>query len=289
MTDFFPVEKGTPIRLPSTANLMLDTFDRAATDPTPWNFTINRSNSILNGFFTRIGTTEVVLEWNQGNIITEFNDEITFDISGGPTETITLPGGFFTVADALDYIVAELNGQTAPTYEWKVLDLNGTVYIDLSGGTFDISGSKLQQQLGLAANAGNSSLRLVNKPDLRPWRYLDFVSSQLTYNQDLKDSSTCPIVRDVLCRWYFDWDTPPFLDQYGFPILMGYTAFNVRRLFNPPKQIKWDSRQPVGGLGFEVYGQSVFYPTGILLSSVYTDAVSNKGTNWLMTLQVSEV
>ena len=93
----------------------------------------------------------------------------------------------------------------------------------------------------------------------------------------MKDASTAKIVRDVLVRWYFAFDQPPTLDKYGFPILMGYTAFCLRRTYSPPKQIRWESNMPLGNLAFQLYD-----PSGNL---VEMDAASS----WGMTLQVSEV
>lgn len=286
MVDFVPAERSTTIRQPSTANLQLDSFDRNVINPTPWNFQINRGNSILNGFFTRIGTTEVVLEWNLANIQPAL-DNSTLDISFNNTVyTVPFSTGFYDVALVLDEIVDYMNTITSTT-DWSVKTVGGVIGLDVSGGVFRVLPGNLQQQLALGLVT--TGFKPINRPDLRPWRYLDFISSQLTYNQELKDSSTCPIVRDVLCRWYMAWDNPPDIDKYGFPILMGYTPFTARRIFNPPKQIKWDENQPIGQLSFEVYGQSEFYPTGKLLSEIYTTALSNTHTNWLMTLQVSEV
>jgi hypothetical protein len=105
------------------------------------------------------------------------------------------------------------------------------------------------------------------------------VSEDLTYAQDLKDSSTQIINRDVIVRWYFSDDTPEQLDAYGFPILMGYTQFSRRRLYNPPKQIKWDRDLPLGNLRFTLYDQDGNLP--------FT-RVPSDSTNWLMTLQLSE-
>ena len=61
---------------------------------------------------------------------------------------------------------------------------------------------------------------------------------------------------------------------------MGYTPFVVRRLFNPPKQIRWDSNLPVGNLAFTLYSDQ-----GTPLEVVYP---AIQDTNWLMTLQLSE-
>jgi hypothetical protein len=70
---------------------------------------------------------------------------------------------------------------------------------------------------------------------------------------------------------------------------MGYTSFKVRRLFNPPKQIRWDTRQPLGNLSFEVFGQNRIYTNGIALTDFYSDPADSERSEWLMTLQVSEV
>ena len=103
------------------------------------------------------------------------------------------------------------------------------------------------------------------------------VSPSLTYSQDVKDASSAEVVRDVLCRWYFDYDEQNMIDGYGYPILMGYKPFCLRRIFNPPKQIRWDANLPVAGImNFALYD-----PFGKLVETV-------NSTNFLMTLQVSE-
>lgn len=291
--EFVPKEKATTIRQPSTANLMIDSADRdAAVYPLPNDFTIQRQNSILNGFFTRIGTTEVVLEWFAPNINATNN---TFSIIYGGVPVFAqgaLIPGFYNQAEALEALAAALTIITTPV-TWSVVTStpavpgNGStaflvpsapILVDLTGPL--ITFLDLQRAAPIATpvdNTGNPIIAPV--ADLRPFRYIDFVSSQMTYNQALKDSSTAQIVRDVLARWYFAFDNPPALDQYNFPILMGYSPFCLRRTFSPPKQIRWETNMPLGNLSFQLYG-----PNGDL---ILLPAISR--TNWLMTLQVSEV
>lgn len=289
MTDYVPAEKAMPIRYPSTANLLVDSDDRNHTNnPSPWDFQIARNNSLLNGFFTRVGTTEVVLEWCLPNISdTLGSNEFTIDISGvggnthNATSTVTLPNGFFTVEDTIDAIVGSLNatsGTTGATF--TVINSVGRISIDVSGAVvrIDNGDTLLNSNLDALAPTFTNDFTF-GCPDLRPYRYVDFVSSQLTYAQDLKDASTAQNVRDVLCRWYFAEDTEELADGYGFPILMGYKQFRRRRIFNPPKQIRWEPNLPIGQLSFQVYD-----PMGALLP--YDPAYSS---DWLMTLQVSEV
>jgi hypothetical protein len=283
----FGIDKAVTFRQPATANLMIDSKDRDENRyASPWDFQITRPQNVQNGFMTRIGTTEVVLEWYHPNITTE-NNYLSVDISGASsrtTHTITLEVGFYTVAEAFDEIVQQLN------------DLSGT-----TGVSFDILAQRAyNSEFALVATGGeyffDENTPLANAlqiylqglvpeqplfygADLRRYRYIDFTSSQLTYNQDLKDNTTGEINRDVLCRWYMAYDdAKDTQDQYGYPILMGYFPFVLRRLFNPPKQIKWDPIQPVGNLAFQVFGSDNN------LISVTDDGYSQ----WLMTLQLSE-
>jgi len=293
MVDYVPIEKGMTIRQPSTANLMLDSLDRDKTIYlTAGNFQITRQNSILNGFFTRIGTTEVVLEWTQPNIITNFNT--TFKATIGVTEySVSLSEGFHNVAQALDAIVVLLNAKTgiSGVYTFSIDTTIGVPYLKcvLFGTTTPQiytleTNTTLIQQLGMKTNISSSAKMIgqTNGVDIRTYRYLDFISNQLTYAQDLKDATTSESSRDVLCRWYMTWDTPPAIDKYGFPILMGYTGFQVRRLFNPPKQIRWEPNLPIGNIAFQVYYNTVGASGADIL-------LEDTNFEWMMTLQVSEV
>ena len=92
--EFVPSEKAFPIRVPSTANLMIDSADRDADMFLfPNSFSIIKTNSILNGFFTRVGTTEVVLDWFQGNISPgDFTDSLVAEV-GSVAYTFDAPTG----------------------------------------------------------------------------------------------------------------------------------------------------------------------------------------------------
>jgi len=270
----------TTIRQPSVANLMIDSLDKSRPTETAWDFRIVKNQSILNGFFTRIAATEVVLEWDTPNISALWgNDTITITTSAGAV-AITLAAGFYTVADVLNVILAALTaaGQAGATF--SIVRQNG-VYGILSAGVTFVSitpptAPGVQPNLSAQMNfspIGPNFIAPVG-PDLRPARYLDFISSDLTYAQKLKDASTDKYDRNVLVRWYFAYDNPVPTDEYEFSILMGYSPFYVRRLYNPAKQIRWETNLPVGNLGFQVF--------------------NNYGSNdlgngdWLMTLQVSE-
>ena len=288
----FGIEKGTTIRQPSTANLMIDSEDRtAAIYNSPFNFQITKPQSLMNGFFSRIGTTEVVLEWCEENINSQWNNRtITVDISGiapntySGTQTINLTSGFYTAKQALDLLcsdLTDLSGTTGADFG-MTNSLTGMVLF-CNGAHFQFANTALAVALDIENTPSipidsDTTVIPVVCPDIRPVRYIDFVSPQLTYCQDLKDNSTAPYPRDVLCRWYFSDDVPEEVDAYGFPIYMGYRPFNRRRLFNPPKQIKWDNNQVVGNLEFQLYDENSNQIAG----------ETNSRSQWLMTLQFSE-
>lgn len=67
----------------------------------PYSFTITKAQSILNGFFTRIGVTEVAFPWVLPNINLHTNQiQVQYQVIAppGPVTTVTLqlPDGFYT-------------------------------------------------------------------------------------------------------------------------------------------------------------------------------------------------
>ena len=272
-----PAEKGVAIRMPSVANLMVDSENRKPAYPNPWEFQITKSQALLNGFFTRVAATEVVLDWFEPNILTGLNDQFTIEVTSTSTSyTVTLSQGCYTVEQALDAIVDGLN--TASTgLTWSIDGIGANCSLQATGG-FTITQTLLSLKLSFEDSRPSATNFFLFGPDLRPTRYLDFMSSDLTYNQNVKDGTTNQYDNNVLCRWYFAWDNPPVLDAYGFPILMGYTEFCCRRLFSPAKQIKWEPNMPIGNLNFKVVDDENTLPSYEL-----------PGTSWQMTLQLSEV
>ena len=261
------VDRAVTVRPSSTALLSVDSLDREQTpgSGTSANFIINKNQSLFNGFFHRIALNEIVLDWCIPNVsaYTE-NNTLTVTTTAGPTtHTITLADGHYLIADVLDTIVSLLNTAFgAGTFRLEDSFGNawgagsyGTVFLATTGGgTFTIAASTLQSQLGLATGVAAANAFPIVCPKLLPYYYVDFVSPQLTYNQDLKDNTTSVIARDVLYRWVFAYDNvPSALDRYGYPILQGYKEFVTRRYLNYPKQVLWDPKQPLGQLSFQVY------------------------------------
>jgi hypothetical protein len=292
-------QHGTQIRVPAVANFMIDSADRAG--GSAWEFQITKNQNLANGFFTRIGATEVVLEWDVPNvrkvlISGSYEDQlIQFDIIGEPDALIvTFPIGFYNVSNVLDLIVSSLNQQTTASRFSVVTSPDGVVGIvdsDAGGGFNAVSGQgPLAVNMGFLVDAND--VLTANSPDLRPYRFIDFIAPDLTYNQNVKDVTTSLRDQNVIVRWYFAYDNEVSTDKYNFPVLMGYEPFQLRRLYNPPKQIAWSPNMLIGNLAFRVLGTYADYSTdpATMIQEVVNngDVEGDLRSNWLMTLQLSE-
>lgn len=317
----FGIDKGVTIRQPATANFMVDSRDKvlgAFTNPGTLQFV--NSQAYQNGFFSRIGVTEFCLEYNIPNIVgTDLSGyQFACDISGTTSGTILrIPNGFYNVAELVDAVASSMNASglfgTVSVVQNYVNTTNplrsGQVAIYATAG-FRFSAIQPQTNftvglislLGVALGGPFATYKRIGiNPNASPGfgfvRYLDFVSNQLTYAQDLKDSNTQPTPYDVLLRWYFSaTDGTPLLDKYGYPISYGSEPINERRLFNPPKQIKWDRDLPLGNFTIEVLYQIKAVTDGgassivDLINSVSAITGQTKSSllSYMFTLQLSE-
>jgi hypothetical protein len=267
--------KGVTIRNPSTANLLIDSLDR--TYGTSADFRINKNYSILNGFFNRLGVAEVVLNWGVNNVSAATENTGLSVTVGATTYIVELEDGAYTIASCLDTLVQALNTEaTGVTFS---LVAGAGIKVLHGTGAFTINATNLASQLNLKTSISGTDFPVSN-PVLLPYTYVDFVSSELTYNQSLKDAATNFFDQNVLYRWNFGWDVPSPVDTYGYPILQGYQRFVARRALPFPKQIRWESNMPVGQISFKVYSSQ-----GTLLLPSQTQ---NGELEWSMTLLVSE-
>jgi len=269
------IKEGVTVRNSSTANLLIDSIDRSS--GTSSNFVINKRQSIMNGFFTRIAVAEVVVDWCVDNV-SEYTDNNVFSVTTpGGTFTVTVADGSYTVASLLDTLVTSLNAAAGIGVTFSLT--NGPGFKILHGtAAFTVNETNLSIQLNITAGV-NSVDQPVTCPVLLPYTYIDFVSSELTNNQALKDTTTNYVEQNVLYRWYFAWDSPSPVDAYGYPIYQGYQRFISRRALSFPKQIRWENNVPIGQLAFQVYSSQ---GTILLPSQVQGEF------EWKMTLLVSE-
>jgi hypothetical protein len=299
------LDRAVTVRPSSTANFFVDSLDKNS--GTSSDFVINKNQSLFNGFFNRIAVNEVVMDWGLPNVAQWWGNNfltVLVNPGGGATTgvsyTITIPDGFYSMIDLMRVVCSLLNaapGQTATfsvdavtntqvgikstqafAVVWEqaanitsVPALTAPYYLPQNALARGLFSSSQLYQLGifpvLVTNPLFTTSKVILAPLVLGTRYIDFVSPQLTYNQQLKDNTTAQFPKDVLYRWYFAWDTqsgvnsivpstPPAPTSnalFPYYVYQGYAPFNQRRILPYPKQILWDNSQPIGQVGFQVY------------------------------------
>jgi hypothetical protein len=283
----------------ATANFFVDSEDKPSAQQSG-DFLISKNGEALfNGFFNRLTVQEIVMDWGIPNVSPYWNNaqiriQNTFT---GTTATLNFLQGFFTARQMLETVVAQANAAFTSLGDPLQLTLslvNGTLGLVSTGvgnDPFQVINDTPNQLLArqLFATAQLGSIAVPNPAPVGPsgfptlfcssprilgTTYIDIVSSQLTYNQELKDNTSANIRRDVLYRWYLAHDNvPPVYDQFlvelpagaggapavqtlyptNYPIIQGYTQFVARRTPPVPKQIRWSPEQPIGQVSFQCY------------------------------------
>lgn len=316
-------DRAVTVRPSSTAVLAIDSADRYSTEPfdtttftSPYDFQITRNQAILNGFFTRIALTEIVFPYYIPNI-NAYTNQLYYKINGGATASITLPKGFYTPDEIASQVetLLQAGGLASATVIYNPPSTTGTTYAPSSFLIETNTADTVQFLRGNTTSLPNSStsvnrfqlfdLMKLNSDDsdtifggttrCRYMEYIDVVCTQLTYNQDLKDSSSDPAPRDVLARIYLETENEQIAPVWnGTKVIVPATVaipgtypFTIYRQFKTPKQILWNKTQPVGNLRFELFdnhGQP-------LDSGLYAfDPVTGNSLmpDWRMTLLISE-
>lgn len=307
----------------STALLTIDSEDRFQNYPqerltlgisagtgynqSPYDFTIVKNESIMNGFFTRLGLTEVNFPWTIPNINPKTQEiyvnwcNVGANTSGSTLVTMAQPD-FLKPSEIATQLQVQIRAANSNLANFNLLygdpPLTNVPQFFYSSGVSGLSNvyvsfspmpynsalypypdttKQLFDLLGMtAANSAvpPTATAGVGKPTLcQATRYVDIVCPQLTYNQPLKDTMTQQIARDSLCRLYlgagnnFGNNTLAPGDSNFCP--PGCAPFTIYRQFQTPKMINWTPNQPVAGvLTFQVYDD-----TGAILSEMCSSAV----------------
>jgi hypothetical protein len=317
------------IRPSSTALLTIDSEDRyknyaeAAANPTsPYNFAITKSESLMPGFMTRIGVSEITFPWTIPNINQKTCQiQVAYSLAGSPIAlgTITLPQGFYTpsaLAAAMQTAVRALNAGLAtftmtygnqltsqvnvPIFYYDATTSNEATisFLPMSANSAAYPYSSQTKQLYdlLGFTARNSDLLLNgygNFTYCQPIRYIDIVCNQLTNSQAQKDQTSQTVARDMLCRLYVGsasgvQSTIVASDPTFSP--PGCTPTTLYRNYTTPKQIQWIPNQNIPGyLQFSVYDDAGdLLDNSILSASSDPTDLASQFMDWSMTLLVSE-
>jgi hypothetical protein len=308
------IDHGTTVRPSSTSLLCIDSEDRyndyvaAVNAPTsPYDFKINKDNTLMNGFFTRLGVSEVVFPWTIPNINVKTQTiSYSYTVGLGPRffANLTLTPGFYTPAQLATAITASLStilglgftmtygsASHEPRFQYSVTAGNTVAFYPLTGGSFPYPPQSKQLFNLLGFNQVNEVPAVSGVSDYtlcQAIRYVDIVSPQLTYNQPLKDTMTQTTARDTLCRIYLNsapgaTSTVPADNAAFCP--PGCAPTVIYREYANPKQIAWIPNQGVPGyLTFQVYDDA----GDLLTNSVIPGYDENYTSDWSMTVLVSE-
>jgi hypothetical protein len=310
----------TTIRQPSTALLTIDSEDRytdfiqaRASPSSPYNFAISKTESLMPGFMTRIGVSEVNFPWVIPNINLKTNQiQLVYQVGAAApvTQVIALIPGFNTPTALAGFIQASVQ-VFVPTFTMVYGDgddplfsyaagVAGTVvgflpmtynspaypYSSQTKQLFDLLGFTNANQTPAAGGNGVFTFA-------QAIRYVDIVCSQLTNSQAQKDQTSQTVARDMLCRIYLgdgggsgQSTVQPSNAAFCPP---GCAPTTIYRNFTMPKQIQWIPNQNIPGyLQFTVYDdtgdlldKSLVIPGNILS---YTSQV----LDWSMTMLISE-
>jgi len=283
------VRDAITMRPSASANFFVNSVDKVA-GQTSANFTINKNQSLFNGFFNRLAVAEIVLEWNLPNVSAYWGNN-TFSVTNfatGYTANVTIPSPrFYKPVELLQLIAFLVNQNTTGAGDPLRLEVGeayGNITLITAGAglqNFIINASTLASQLFNSSQigvAGGLGGYYMSAPLVLGTRYIDIVCQQLTYNQDLKDNTTSTYNRDVLYRWYFADDNVPegydtivkeinagdpaaavpypptfAISPTNIQIAQGNTSFTIRRTPPVAKQIRWSPEQPIGQVNFQVY------------------------------------
>ena len=223
------------IRPSATALFGIDSDDRyenyliRRSNPTyPFRFNIQKNESLLNGFFKRLALTEFRLNWTLPNLSSAWgNNVMTLWYSTNPgvsssSTTIIVPDGFYDINDIAVELQNQIQSQTGlsnflvttnttndfsitfkPPTSYSIFFQNqGTAereLVDMLNVPNVTSFTGVQPPLGLYSTIIQSGV-----PNMRATDYMDIVCSQLSYNQNLKDSTSSKVSRDMIARIYLD-------------------------------------------------------------------------------------
>lgn len=206
-----------------------DYYLRRTNPSYPFRFNIQKNESLLNGFFKRLAMSEFRLNWTLPNISTAWgNDVLTLWYSNNPGTTafstiIIIPDGFYDINDIALELQNQIRSQTGLNFSVTTnttSDVTITFRAPTSYQFFfqsqGTTGRELVDMINvptrevvppLATNIPIGWFQSVIQsgvPNMRAMDYMDIVCSQLSYNQNLKDSTSAKVTRDMIARIYLD-------------------------------------------------------------------------------------
>jgi hypothetical protein len=322
---------GTPFRPPAVAVLTIDSRDRVQIDPatgyridttTPYQILINKQQSVMNGFFTRIGLTEVNMQYNSPNVIDEGpqkNNTLLFEQGAAlgastvvASRRITVPGKFYTPNELADTIQDLLNagagtfGGTA----WGVVYLEDSNSFSLTSDDVNIPfrirpenigfNDDLCNLMGLSYPSPLFTKDLIGSyASMQYTPYFDIVSDNLTKKQNVRDNGTSFLTgQNLLARVYLTVEgtnilrerSPALEPQLSETNILGCRPFTLYRQYQTPKQIYWDAQEFINVIDLRLidYKGRTLYSKPQFTQGTSEVQFCGEAAQFQLTLQVTE-
>lgn len=310
-------EETVTMRNPQSALLLIDAQDRyklnkdgvyeADPETNPNNIYINHQK--LNGFgeIKRVGVTDVFFPWRTPNINIRNNKfGLSLEVTSGVYATyfITVPEGFYKPSELASAMQTIMNGATGwqlfpvtapPTYlpaagGWSVTTSSSTNAFTIQNPTiafaqpsnaFDVT---VQSTISQVINFTPPLLDINNVliftggiPSMAYTQYIDFVSTNLTKHQRLKDNLTQFNYVDIIYRLYLSSGT--FQAQLTNDTYFGSRPADIYRQVPVPKFMQWNKNEMISAIDIKLYddaGELLYIPQ------------NNWDANYLLTMLISE-
>lgn len=266
------------------AELLVDSTDRydngyptvtGITTSSDW--TTRLQQIVLNGYFTRLGVTQIQFHWNLPTIITGYNDQLVVQVTAGAgvgVGAVTIPQGYYTPTALATALQGLLNAQpTVGAATWTVTFSNLTGGFILSvagaGSLFNIfnnpnlRGKRFLETAGLQYfTSPPAAVFNGNTPTMLPTRFVDICSSTLTKFQRVKDTTTLknPTISNIIARIYpvapntrININGATALTDTNSP---GSYPFTICIDYNNPKWIKWEPQEALSNFDLQLRDQN---------------------------------
>jgi hypothetical protein len=315
--------------------MTIDSRDRVIIDPAtgyrvdttgPYEIYINKQQTLMNGYFTRIAMSEINMQWNIPNVIgngLQKNNTLRLEQAAAPgvgvptaTYTIEVLQAFYTPKELADYIQLKLNtasvfggGSWRCTYFERGLaggsyfaleEISGTIYFRIRpeniGSADDLCNlmgfSYPPQEFAESINGSYASMQYTP--------YFDVISSNLTKKQNVRDNSTSfNTGQNLLCRVYLSEpgvtvirDRTDVTDpQTAECSIIGCRPFNLYREYSTPKQIYWDTKEFINVIDLQLVdykGRTLYARNQASYIAAESFGFCGDAAQYQLTLQVTE-
>ena len=295
-------------RFPQNAYLLIDSQDRYVlandgiydTDPEISPNNIYISHQKLNGFgeIKRCYISDIYFPWRTPNV--NIRNNVFYLNIEGIEYYLSIPEGFYKPSELASTMQTIANGatgfrtvasvNTTPVYTtvgqpWTIAtNALGRFTISSSGGaTFSVY---IENPIVTIPSNINTVINFFTGtpvttktggiPSMAYTRYIDFVSSNLTKHQRLKDALTQFNYTNIIYRLYLENEVNlPLTDDTFF----GSRPCDIYRQIANPKTIQWNKNEMISAIDIKLYddnGELLYIPN------------QDWDANYLLTMQLSE-